>query len=204
MRNLFAVVTLLSLVLSGGCGGSTISGLPIHSEGGSNAPPLTSFDKEAVEQAMDHWKPTTIGDSSYIRFVRRSTDPGFPNTGRAIIQLRQVSVKCNPATISKADQLNGIEWQGSVELCYEAARYYVQERLARPSLSGYFPPDPPDTAWSPWEGGRSLAAMSFQRVSRKWRTVASESHIDRVGTCTYGAAKNDDAFEKVDPSDLPK
>ncbi len=220
MRSLVALTTLFLLVVGVGCGAtgsSNVSGFPVerpkeYGEGGKDVtPPLTSLDKEATQQAVDFWKPVKSGDSCYLRFVRRSKDAKCLNKGRAVIQLREVSIQVTPLQISQADKLNGIEWQGQVELQYKAGRSYLLERLPMGRLGGgYEKPQPPDTKWSDWQSAGSLAFLNFTKVKGQWKTqtdkfpAAPSIIIRNIGEGTIGAGGHDDTYEKVDPSDVPK
>jgi len=230
VKSLVCMATLFLLATAVGCGsGSTVSGIPVEKRDmigdmiGEEPPELqlTALDKEAIQLALDFWKPTRIGDSYYLRYIRRSKDPKCPNKGRAIIQLRQVSIRFYPSQVDEAAKLNGIEWQGSVELQYEAGRFYVLERLAclttNNPLSGVFSydsPRAPDTKWSDWETASGAPRMSLERVNGKWKTDTNTSGIyanppmsitsENIGRGTLESGGNDDTFEKVDPSDIPK
>ena len=151
-----------------------------------------------------------------------SVVPGIrkcPNKGRAIIQLQQASIEVFSDDISEADRLNGIEWKGSMELNYAAARYHVLERLAQldtGTLSSptwrYKPPVPPDKKWSDWKGAGTAVRMALKRVKGSWEIDAcgrfdpppEPPHpISEVDIGFVSAAKgSDNIFEEV--SDIPK
>ncbi len=177
----------------------------VYGEGGKDVtPPLTALDTEAIQRALDFWKPVKSGESYCLRFVRRSKDPSCPNTGRAVIQLRQVSIKVAPSQISEADKLNGIEWQGRVELQFGAGRSYLLEGLPGGRLGGgYEKPRPPDTKWSDWQPAGTLAPMDLKRVNGQWKTETSGMFPDppsiirgRIGSGTFGAGGHDDTYKR--------
>ncbi len=233
MKSLVSLATLVLLAVAVGCGGnrtpsdasqssiasdtsqssSNVSGIPVVTNPGwigqeDVTPTLAALDKEGIQLAIDFWKPMKLRDSYYLHIIRRSQDPKCPNKGRAVIQLRHVSINFLPQRIDEAQKLNGIEWKADVYLRYEAACFFVLERLAEPRLgSGYDPPRAPDTTWSQWCSAAHSPPMHVRRVNGKWESVPETElngtlingvDIGRPGRCF------DDAFETVDPSAIPK
>jgi hypothetical protein len=219
VKSLVALTTLFLLVLSVGCSARSpnVSGIPVEkfsSQDRHVAQPLTALDNEAAQLAVEFWKPTKIGKSYYFCYLQTSQDPECPSKGRTIIELRNVSVEVNPWTVTEADQLNGVEWNGTVTLYSGLLRFYTLSKLpsARAPISGggYNPPLEPDKTWSPWRDNAPKETLGGGRVGGERLIVPLER---AKGKWTIGKPPNltvdsvwehNSTFERVTPSEIPK
>jgi len=217
MRILVRILLLLLLVVSVGCSGSTVSGLPVRlvdkelrMPGSSPPPPLplTSLDKEAARLAIAEWKPTRTGngDSYFVCQIRNEHEIAL----NAVFELKGLSVVIDSHTLTDADRLNGWEWRGTVWLDCDAVRSYIPKEtklrlgpnwgLSSVGHEEYEIVDE-DTTWSEWRPKQLMSSdwrddpadITIVRQNGEWRL---ESSLNSPGR-TFG-------FKKVDPSDLPR
>lgn len=189
MRSLIALTMLFLLAVSVGCGSQSISGIPVRSVStrrGCKETPPTTLDMEAAQQAIDQWKPTRLGESHYLCVIR-------PSLGmKTLYELRHVEMKVLPDSLSQADTLNGVEWNGRVCLQPESVRRYCPQ-------TDKYSREPPDKTWSEWYTGNDFSdfvhgteaantAVSATKNNGNWKLSVSQDY----------------SFKQVDPSDLPK
>ena len=187
----------------------TVSGIPVRRgrkwrNGREEAtPPLTALDMEAAKEALDRWNLTRIGDgeSHYVCERFRSAKTGSaPPLPKAVAEMRKVSVEVTPHDINEADKLNGKEWSGHVQLCYEVVRTYPQVKFWRVDSEYH----PNDEGWSQWR----IQSQNPGGPDVDFGLGADEHfefYVDptRVnGNWQFPTAKY--KREKVQPSDLPK
>jgi hypothetical protein len=182
---LSVAIVLSVLIMSVGCGKKTSSsGIPVRSV--SRETPLNPLDYEAAEQAVELWKPTKLGDSYYVNQIESHPvlRQGQSDIRKTIFELRKANVVVYPDSLSEADKLNGLEWQGSVGLCAEAARSYCD----------YSYPVQPANSWSAWRPGEfgsgRILGINCEKRNGKWKIVRGVIE----GT----------TFNKVEQSDIPK
>jgi hypothetical protein len=143
--------------------------------------PASLIDKEAAEQAIDHWKPTKLGQSYYIH--QTTTFGGSTNMEMSVCELRNPQLQLFPEPLSEPDKLNGTEWRGVIKLYSDAARFYAPQ-----GMNGAFGL-PPSTTWSQW--ANQLTQAQFHKINGKWS-------VDNLVPNQIWRFKN------VEPSDLPK
>ena len=162
---------------------TAILAIPIKKMDGDTS--LTQLDKEAAKQALDHWKPTKLGQSFYVASIVGS-GPQNRDTVKTIYELRNVRLELFPKQLSEADKLNGAEWTGDIGLKADAGRNYCSQSRHDPSSIFGTETLPPDTTWSRWGGNFSLVA-TYHKDNGTWTT-------DELTLFT---------FKQVEASDLP-
>lgn len=171
------------VLLLGGCGKRAleISGgrIPVRPDVGDRT--LTSLDYEAAEKAAAYWKLANYGDSWYLRTTL--VDPLSRQTLMAIFELRKPAILVqNGASVTEADKLNHVEWQGSVGLSPEAARSY-HDYNQLPFIKA--------NTWSEWGSVfMEVRPVYCEKKNGTWNIVAS----DPVPV----------TFFKLAPSELPQ
>lgn len=181
---LIVAVVLSVLPIFVGCGEKTSSsGIPVQSEGNK---PLSRLAYQAIEQALETWKPTKLGDSYYV-YVTASRQG---SSWDMICEFRRVKVIVSQSDLSEVNRLNGQEWVGAVFLSAELFRIYGETDLLGNSIRG----------WSHWQGDmgshniRELFSMGYAQTNGKWEESAPRK---RLGNPTY-------SFKHVEQSDIPK
>jgi len=186
MRSLIAIVALVLLVASGGCGS----------------------DHEVASLARQQWKITRIGGADYIcetRGIMELSAPGNTPPPRkestAVFELRSHKIEIHSEPLAEAAKLNGVEWEGSATLKADAFRRYSR-------ADG-------DNAWSGWISPQTANmgtgqfdpqsyrytytnVMSIRKVNGKWEVKACPNqNLQMFGDAAI-------TFREVTPSDLPK
>lgn len=173
--------------------GFTLRDIPVQAAAGEKE--LTSLDREAAAFAISFWKPTKLGDSYYLR--RSRGDPrGGMRFGAArpvdlvseerLYQLRGPRIVVSRNSISEADQLNGLTWQGRVSLDAEAVRTCL--------LRGY---GKTGKAWSEWSQGEPGGAMAIERRNGQWTGHLADSPFPDYSGISV-------EFKRADPADIPR
>jgi hypothetical protein len=190
--------TLLLLVMFCGCG-ETVSGIPFQR--GRAKPPLTAIDKEAAREAIDRWKLTRGSDGECYYACQVFAPPtdflGLPSNTpnlKLLAEMRHVSVDVEPWDVSEASKLNGVEWEGTVSLQFEAIRLHPQVMFSSSDKTFH----PNNETWSQWETNPSFVRFGTGCFSYTFSTFTK---LKRVNGCWQVVAGS---FEKVQPSDLPK
>ena len=119
MKRTIMTAALLALIVSlvAGCKKTGVS-IPVKvystSFGYSEEKSPEKADLEAVKQAMLVWKVTAAGKSYYMSDARTY-----------ILEFQNPSFSVARNRITEADQLNGLEWQGSVSFDGDTSRRYA-------------------------------------------------------------------------------
>jgi len=192
----------------------------------------SSLEKEAMKHAREHWKLTQLDGSNYLCEITAATKPsGIGAVGskasKTVFELRNIKVEVSSNSLSEANKLNGVEWEGQVHLEAEAFRHYSPQ----PYSGGK-----PDKTWSDWIS-RAEATKGYvdalgvqnktwsNRVSRAQAAkagpvTAAKGYVDTLGVQKIkgewkvvqsltagglaGLRSGDVIFKQVEASDLPK
>ena len=180
------------LIVCSGCGKSTfLSGIPVReSPGGSR---LSSLDCEAAQEAVNLWKPARIGESVYVCQI----EPPFLSRKRpkkTIFELREPGLQVCGSSGSKADNLNGIEWEGEVLLYAKLARSWCDVDCIVPVQ--------PANSWSPWQDVVENQAVHCLKRNGKW-----DVRISMIGNHPTVFSEGNDIsatnFKGLQRSDIP-
>ncbi len=195
MRSLISVVTMVLLVVSGGCGGVLGGG---------------SLENEAAKRAKEHWRLTEIGGASYLCEVRGTVIEAQKNESRTewgsavVFELRNPKVEVTRSSLTEAEKLNGVEWRGSVYMKVDAFRRCPPESFGGPT---------PTRTWSAWlsdnpsslvlmlkkASGHYTDEMRVEKINGEWKVSPCNPNWAAIGGEPWHAK-----FKQVEPSDLPK
>jgi hypothetical protein len=184
VKRLVALTMLFLLVMLVGCGSQP--------------------EKEAVKRAKEYWKLTQIGGSTYLCAITTETSPsGFMAAGtrasKTVYELRNIKVKVGFGPPSEVEKLNGVEYDGIVNLVAAACRRYSPQ----PHFGGQ-----PDKTWSDWSSasgitskntGGCVDALRVRKIHGEWKV---EQWHGRGNDLYYVPANA--TFKQVEASDLPK
>lgn len=115
-------------------------------------PAGSSIDAEAREEAEEFWNSqiTKCDDSYYRKQVLVKKD-----NYEVYYQMKEPSVKVLPIKLTEADQLNGIEWRGTIAFQPKASRVWSSERKM----------------WTEWlKGSMEVPELSYsmQKANGRW------------------------------------
>jgi len=170
-----AMVVLAMTVCCGANAGifsdASVDGIPLKPEYGDTS--ITPLDKEAAKLVLDYWKVTKSGQDYYIYSFTSKRDNTLAQ--KTIFEFRNVQVRFVRNEISEPDKLNGLEWSGTIKLCFDAYRSYSSEY----------------NKWSEWMAGGFDAGVG--KSKGKW----SMNDTLSIGPEWV------DIYKQIQPSDLP-
>jgi hypothetical protein len=154
----------------------TYAGLTVQDD--DPAMPLNEFGKGLAKRAIDLWKLTRVGDSWYFAL----DDASYSGRLRRIIEVKNPKVMVRSGQqLTEADRLNGLEWQGWINLKYKAERKVVVIRTGvYERLRQYN--EPPDNHWSEWMNRDSLVSTPITVRNKKFEIGKTEYSIPRCGS----------------------
>jgi hypothetical protein len=167
VKNLLAMTMLFSLAMSVGC--------------------RPAGEDEAVKRAKECWKITDLGGATYLCAITTE-----PNPSKTVFELRDIQMKVGLGPTSDVQKLNGVEYDGIVNLVAAACRR-----------------GQPHKTWSEWSAasgsthedrrGGCVDALRVRKVHGKWEVV----QYHHSGQSFYCVPENA-TFKQVEASDLPK
>ena len=175
MKRLFALMTVLPLIVAAGCG--------------------NPMEHEALRRAKDFYNLTRLSGSYYLCEITQAT-----GASKTLYELRNIQFVVSPRTLSEAEKLNGIEWQGWVHLYADAFRSYCPEPELRSK---------PNTTWSAWFSPKDhsvlgipmyVDAVMLTKAKDGWEIRPASQSPESMHT----PRSPDFIYKRVAPSDLPR
>lgn len=193
MKSRLALIALLVLELSAGCG-NVGGGVQIEHRDGK---PANDLDQEVLKQTMNRWKMTKRGDSRYVCIVNKRDSS---HSTRFVFEFRNLRTVVSPEFLSEADKLNGIQWRGGVNATADAGRSYCPDER----LGSFGAKMSPDHAWSEWFANAGFGER-LEKRNGKWKR--GEVFVSQPFAGMYVTGQSEKeliSFKKVEASDLPK
>lgn len=144
------------------------------------------LNQEALEFAKSfyYYNVTKCGDSYYVR----DNGKGFfgVNTIIGILEFKNPKITAHPLTISTADKLNGLEWQGHTQLETTVWRVYDEKGQYWTTKKG----------WSEWRDGSLTfgvfkSQLFIQKKNHQWLATNLDGRFHAI-------------LEKIDCGQIPK
>jgi hypothetical protein len=125
----------------------------------------TQMEVEARKVAQEFWRRalTKCGDSYYYRDPRR------------LVQYKEVSFEVSPRALSRADRLNGFQWQGLTVMMPALFRERNRETTGEHAIH------PVEGPWSGWQDGENKIRVR-QQVSNQVKSeylIFEEARLGR-------------------------